>query len=58
VKELYAHTANSQGKRHCLDSHLKEVAALSKKYDNKSSARDWAYWTGLWQINKIALKGF
>lgn len=58
MKQFYAHSTNSQGQRHRLDDHLKEVVALSKKYDNKCSARDRAYWSGLWQINKIALKGF
>jgi len=48
MKELYAHSINSQSQRHRLSDHLKEVAALSKKYGNKFSARDRAYWAGLW----------
>ena len=31
VKELYAHSANSQGQRHRLDDYLKAVSSLSKK---------------------------
>jgi len=49
MKQFYAHSANSQGQKHRLSGHLKEVVALSKKYDNKFSARDRAYWEGLWQ---------
>ncbi|MBI5677659.1 MAG: HD domain-containing protein [Planctomycetes bacterium] len=48
MKQFYAHSINSQGQRHRLSDHLKEVATLSKKYDNKLSARDRAYWAGLW----------
>jgi len=48
MKQFYAHSTNSQGQRHRLSDHLKEVAALSKKYDNKSSASYRAYWAGLW----------
>ena len=48
MTQFYAHSVNSQGQRHSLDDHLKEVVALSKKYDNKFSARDRAYWVCLW----------
>jgi hypothetical protein len=48
VKELYAHSASAQGKRHCLDSHLKEVAALSQKFADKFGAEDPAHWLCLW----------
>jgi len=49
VKELYAHSANSQGQRHRLSDHLKEVVALSKKFADKFGTGDPAYWAGLWQ---------
>ena len=48
MKQFYAHSTNSQSQRHNLVDHQKEVVALSKKYDNKFSARDLAYWVGLW----------
>jgi len=49
VKELYAHSANSHGQRHRLSDHLKEVAALSKKFADKFGAGELAYWVGLWR---------
>jgi len=58
MKQFYVHSINSQGQRHRLSDHLKEVDALSKKFADKFGAKDPAYWAGLWQINKIALKGF
>ena len=58
MKQFYAHSTNSQGQRHRLSDHLKEVAKLSKKFADKFGAEDQAYWAGLCQINKIALKGF
>ncbi len=48
MKELYAHSANSQGQRHKLDDHLKEVARLAKKFADKFGAGELAYWVGLW----------
>ena len=48
MKELYAHSANSQGQRHRLSDHLKEVASLAKKFADKFSAGNLAYWAGLW----------
>ncbi|HHT9106151.1 MAG TPA: CRISPR-associated helicase Cas3' [Candidatus Wujingus californicus] len=48
MKELYAHSANSHGQRHRLSDHLKEVAALSKKFADKFGAGKLAYWVGLW----------
>ncbi|HHT9136230.1 MAG TPA: hypothetical protein ACFYEK_03200 [Candidatus Wunengus sp. YC60] len=48
MKELYAHSANSQGKKHSLAGHLKEVAALSKIFADNFGAGDLAYWAGLW----------
>ena len=58
MKELYAHSANSQGQRHRLDDHLKEVAALSKKFTDKFGAEDLAYWAELWHRNEVLLRGF
>ena len=48
MKELYAHSTNSQGQRHRLSDHLKEVAILSKKFVDKFGAGDPAYYVGLW----------
>ena len=48
MKELYAHSANSQGQRHRLDDHLKEVAKLAKEFADKFGAGELAYWVGLW----------
>ena len=48
VKELYAHSANSQGKKHRLDSHLKEVAEISQKFADKFRAGNLACYAGLW----------
>ncbi|MCR4319207.1 MAG: hypothetical protein NUV74_02585 [Candidatus Brocadiaceae bacterium] len=48
MKQFYAHSANSQGQRHRLSDHLKEVAALSKKFTDKFGASNLAYWAGLW----------
>ncbi|BBO16497.1 CRISPR-associated helicase/endonuclease Cas3 [Candidatus Brocadia pituitae] len=48
AKEFYAHSDNPQGQRHILRDHLKEVAALSKKFADKFDAGDLAYWVGLW----------
>ena len=48
MKELYAHSANSQGKKHRLDSHLKEVAELAKGFADKFRAGNLVYWAGLW----------
>ena len=49
MKQFYAHSINSQGQRHKLSDHLKEVAALSKKFSDKFSAGELAYWVGLWR---------
>lgn len=49
MKELYAHSANSQGQKHSLVDHLKEVAALSRKYSDIFGAEDPAYYVGLWR---------
>ncbi len=48
TKELYAHSANSQGQRHRLVDHLKEVVKLAKKFADKFGAGDLAYWASLW----------
>ena len=48
MKELYAYSANSQGQRHRLDDHLKEVARLAKKFTDKFGAGNLAYWAWLW----------
>ena len=48
MKELYAHSTNSQGQRHRLSDHLKEVAILARKYADKFGAGDTAYWVCLW----------
>ena len=48
MKELYAHSANSQGQRHGLSDHLKEVTVLSKIFADKFGAGDPAYYVGLW----------
>lgn len=48
MKELYAHSANSQGQWHILSDHLKEVARLAKKFADKFGAGNLAYWAGLW----------
>ena len=49
MKELYAHSINSQGQRHRLSDHLKEVASLAKKFADKFGAGELAYWVGLWR---------
>ena len=49
MKELYAHSANSQGQRHRLSDHLKEVVRLAKKFADKFDAGELAYWVGLWR---------
>ena len=41
MKELYAHSANSQGKKHRLDSHLKEVAELAKNSPINMALETW-----------------
>ena len=43
MKQFYAHSINSQGQRHRLSDHLKEVAKLSKKFADKFGAKDPAY---------------
>jgi CRISPR-associated endonuclease/helicase Cas3 len=48
MKELYAHSPNDKGKWHRLDSHLKEVAKLAKRFAGKFSAGELAEWIGLW----------
>lgn len=48
MKELYAHSANSQGQKHKLDVHLNEVASLAKCFADKFGAGELAYWVGLW----------
>lgn len=48
MKELYAHSANSQGQRHRLDDHLNEVASLARKFADKFGAGNLAYWVGTW----------
>ena len=48
MKQFYAHSINSQGQKHRLSDHLKEVAALSKKFADKFGAEDPAYWVCLW----------
>lgn len=48
MKELYAHSTNSQGQRHRLDNHLTEVARLAKKFADKFDAGDPVYYVGLW----------
>lgn len=48
MKELYAHSTNSQGQRHKLDDHLNKVAILAKKFADKFGAGELAYWVGLW----------
>lgn len=54
MKELYAHSSNSQGQRHRLSDHLKEVARLAKGFADKFGAGELAYWVGLWHdIGKI-----
>ena len=47
MKQFYAHSANSQGQKHRLSDHLKEVAILSKKLVDKFGAGNLAYWAGL-----------
>ncbi|TLD42177.1 MAG: hypothetical protein JETT_1575 [Candidatus Jettenia ecosi] len=44
MEEFYAHSANSEGQRHKLACHVKEVARLA----NKFAAGELAYWEGLW----------
>ncbi|MGQ3684041.1 MAG: CRISPR-associated helicase Cas3' [Candidatus Loosdrechtia sp.] len=54
MKELYAHSANSEGQKHRLDEHLKEVASLAKKLADKFGAGNLAYLAGLWHdLGKI-----
>ena len=48
MKQFYAHSTNSQGQRHSLDDHLKEVAELSRKFADKFDAGDPAYYVGFW----------
>ena len=48
MKELYAHSINSQGQRHRLSDHLKEVARLAKKFADKFGAVEMAYSVGFW----------
>lgn len=48
MKELYAHSPNDKGEWHRLDSHLKEVAKLAKRFAGKFSAGELAEWIGLW----------
>lgn len=48
MKELYAHSSNNKGGWHRLDSHLKEVAKLAKRFAGKFSAGELAEWIGLW----------
>ena len=48
MKELYAHSINSQGQRHRLSDHLKEVNRLTKKFADKFGVGNLAYWAGLW----------
>jgi hypothetical protein len=47
MEQFYAHSVNPQGKRHRLDSHLQEVAALSRKFADKFVAGDLAYYVEL-----------
>ncbi|MBI4228924.1 MAG: hypothetical protein HY693_04290 [Deltaproteobacteria bacterium] len=46
MKQFYAHSINSQGQRHRLADHLKEVVAFSKIFADKFVAEDPAYWAG------------
>ena len=48
MKQFYAHSTNSQGQRHRLSDHLKEVAMLARKFADKFGAGDPAYYVGLW----------
>jgi len=44
----YAHSANDQGQRHDLASHLRAVADSAKTFAEKFRAEELAHWAGLW----------
>lgn len=58
MKQFYAHSTNSQGQRHRLSYHLKEVAELSKKFADKFDAGGPAYYVGLWHDLGKYSRGF
>ena len=47
-REWFAHSRNSQGVRHDLVTHLSEVANLAALFAETFSAREPAYYAGLW----------
>jgi CRISPR-associated endonuclease/helicase Cas3 len=44
----FAHSRNSEGIRHDLAAHLREVAALAAHFAEAFSAREFGYYSGLW----------
>jgi len=48
VKELYAHSANSQGQRHRLDNHLKSTAERAADMAKEFGCSRWGWLAGLW----------
>jgi len=48
VKELYAHSANSQGQRHRLDDHLKGTAERAANMAKEFGCSRWGWLAGLW----------
>ena len=48
MKELYAHSANSQGQRHRLDDHLKGTAERAADMAKEFGCSRWGWLAGLW----------
>ena len=48
LKELYAHSANSQGQRHRLDDHLKGTAERAANMAKEFGCSRWGWLAGLW----------
>ncbi len=47
-KMAFAHSENSQGRKHDLVAHLKAVAELAANFAGKFDAAELGYWAGLW----------
>lgn len=49
-----AHSANAQGRRHDLVTHIQSVADLARTFADKFGAGELGYWAGLWHdVGKV-----
>jgi HD superfamily phosphohydrolase YqeK len=54
----FAHSENSRGVRHDLETHLRAVAELAAQYAGKFGAADLGYWAGLWHDLRKSRRAF